>query len=233
LDRYVFVTGAGRRLGFEITKHLLQQGYGVIANYRTTAEHLLQLQADNPQYTKCLVLCQADLIKDFQRVEEVFQRLGERMAGCIHSASLFFQGNIFDDSVYQKMYAIHCDIPRRLTALFVEKGRSGFVIHLVDGNILRLNKKYQAYRTSKLFLEELIRQMAFAAAPDVRVNGIAPGTVLPPVSSGDDGYSAADSLAFSRHSVSVEDIIRGVGYLLHSPAVTGEILHIDGGVRCQ
>ncbi|MGM0460836.1 MAG: SDR family oxidoreductase [Fibrobacterota bacterium] len=233
MNRYVFVTGAGRRLGFEITKHLLQQGYGVIANYRTTAEHLLQLQADNPQYTKCLVLCQADLIKDFQRVVEVFQHWGERMAGCIHSASLFFQGDIFDDSAYQKMYAIHCDIPRRLTALFVEKGRSGFVTHLVDANIARLNKKYQAYRTSKLILEELIRQMAFAAAPDVRVNGISPGTVLPPVSSAYDGYIAADNKAFTQYSVSVNDILEGVIYLMNTCSVTGEILHIDGGVHCR
>ena len=70
---------------------------------------------------------------------------------------------------------------------------------------------------------------ARALAPRVRVNGVAPGAVLPPDDYDEGRYEAVVRRTPLARIGSPEDVVRAVRYLVDSPFVTGEILVVDGG----
>jgi pteridine reductase len=76
---------------------------------------------------------------------------------------------------------------------------------------------------------QLVRAMATALAPRLRVNAVAPGLVLPP-----DGWTPEDSARFRRHvpleaEGTPDDVVEAVHYLLNARYVTGAVLPVDGG----
>ena len=75
----------------------------------------------------------------------------------------------------------------------------------------------------------LTRVAARSLAPEVRVNGIAPGTVLPPESMTDDEIRRLAERAPLKKNGSPEDVVRALRYLLQADFVTGETLVVDGG----
>ena len=88
---------------------------------------------------------------------------------------------------------------------------------------------YLPYVVSKGGLKHLMKTLALELAPDVRVNAVAPGTVLPPPS-----YDAA-AVARLAHAIplqrvgTADDIAEAVVYLASSPFITGQELRVDGG----
>jgi len=87
-------------------------------------------------------------------------------------------------------------------------------------------KGYAHYAASKAGLAALTRQLALEWAPEVRVNGVAPGAVLLP--DGTDAASLAKRIPLGRIGTP-EDAARAVLFLAREPFITGEILTVDGG----
>ncbi|ERP39152.1 SDR family oxidoreductase [Chitinivibrio alkaliphilus] len=229
----VLVTGAGRRLGFYATTALLKKGYRVIANYRTTSQQLFAWLQDHPEYTSFLIPCQADLQNEFDCILDAVDSYATSLVGCIHSASQFYPASLFDEDSFESLYDIHCRISIRLGKLLYTKTASPtFLIPMIDAQIEGLNQTYQAYRVSKLFLKELIRQLAYTGAPRVRVNGLSPGTILPPLHESRESFSGAQKKELIPRSATVEEFLNALFYLITAESVTGQILHVDGGSHC-
>lgn len=105
----------------------------------------------------------------------------------------------------------------------------GSVINLVDLSALHPWVRYPHHAVSKAGLLHLTRIMARVLAPEVRVNAIAPGTVLPP----DDYPDAEREREIARTPLrrigTPDDVVRAVHFLATSPFVTGELIVVDGG----
>ena len=105
----------------------------------------------------------------------------------------------------------------------------GKIINMVDVSAERPWKSFLPYCASKAALISLTKGLARALSPEVQVNGIAPGTVLPPPEHIEMDLTASVENSLLKRIGKVEDIDQAVEYLLKSDFVTGTILPVDGG----
>ncbi|MGH8752433.1 MAG: SDR family oxidoreductase, partial [Burkholderiales bacterium] len=113
------------------------------------------------------------------------------------------------------------------------KKNHGCIVNIVDIHAERPMKNYVVYSTAKAGLVNLTRSLARELAPEVRVNGVAPGAIIWPE---DEAWS--DELSRQRIINSTllkrvgdpEDIAKAVYFLIaDAPYITGQIIAVDGG----
>jgi hypothetical protein len=112
---------------------------------------------------------------------------------------------------------------------FAAQKRTGLIVNMLDTRILNHDEEHAAYHISKRMLFTITRMLALELAPQIRVNAVAPGLVVPP--EGKDEYYLA-KLAYTNplHTYgSAEDVARAVMFLVHSDFVTGQVMYVDGG----
>lgn len=227
------ITGAAKRLGAALALALAAKGVRVVLHYnRAEAEAgaLAQTIADAGGVA-CLV--RADLSSEEAASGVVGQAVQE--AGgldiLINNASAFeemdFAGTT--GTAIQENMAIHAVAPLVLSRHFAAQGRPGVIINMIDTMVMDYDRKHLPYHLSKRTLQTLTRVMAVEFAPDIRVNAVAPGLILPPAGKGKDYLEQlASSNPLHCHG-GPEDIVKAVFYLLGAGFVTGQTLFVDGG----
>lgn len=105
----------------------------------------------------------------------------------------------------------------------------GCVVNLTDLSAWQAWSRYPVHAVSKAALAHLTRVQARALAPGIRVNGIAPGAVLPPDDYDEERWQAVVDRTPLGRIGAPQDVVRTVLYLVGSPFVTGEIVVVDGG----
>jgi NAD(P)-dependent dehydrogenase (short-subunit alcohol dehydrogenase family) len=103
------------------------------------------------------------------------------------------------------------------------------VVNLIDARVLNLTPHYTSYTVSKAGLWVLTQHLARALAPRVRVNAIAPGPVLPHAGMSEEAFAALARATPLGRGPSVEEICRALRAILEAPAMTGQLLTLDGG----
>ena len=149
----------------------------------------------------------------------------------VNSAANFIQKNIEKTSDLELLDTININLmaPFILMREFKNKVNKGLIINILDERILRRVSTFSAYSISKSALAHLTELSAVSWGETIRVNGIAPGLILPPSGSGHDYLiKKAPNIPTKTHGIT-SDILRGLDYLLDSSFVNGEILFIDGG----
>ena len=106
---------------------------------------------------------------------------------------------------------------------------AGHIINLLDWRAMRPDGSHAVYTASKAALLSLTQSLALQLAPQIQVNGIAPGAVLPPQDQPTWHSERAATAIPLRRAGTPTDISDAVGYLLQSDFVTGQILRVDGG----
>jgi pteridine reductase len=105
----------------------------------------------------------------------------------------------------------------------------GNVINLTDLSAFQPWTEHPHHAVSKAALAHLTRVQARALAPDVRVNAVAPGAVLPPDDLSEERRRALAAVTPLKRLGTPQDVVDAVLYLAHAPFVTGQILVVDGG----
>lgn len=140
-------------------------------------------------------------------------------------------GILGDRYTADALWRVNARAPLRLTEAFAARGGEGDVVNIVDiAGVSNHWRDNAAYCMSKAAAAELTRCMALKLAPRIRVNAVAPGTVLPP-----DGLSTEalekirSRIPFGRFGAPA-DVADAVAMLLTGPSfITGQILSVDGG----
>ncbi|MBL8457939.1 pteridine reductase [Zoogloea sp.] len=235
----VLVTGAARRVGAEIARHLHAAGARVALHYRRSAADAEALAAGfNAQRPGSAVVLQGDLLDMAVlpgMVSSVVARFG-RLDGLVNNASSFFptaMGEI-DEGAWSDLIGSNLKAPLFLSQAAAPHlmASGGAIINIVDIHAERPLKGYPLYSAAKAGLLGLTRAMALELAPKVRVNGVAPGAIEWP----DDGqFPPAEREAIVRHTLlgrtgAPSDIARTVLFLLFdAPYITGQVIAVDGG----
>ncbi len=235
----VLVTGAARRVGAEIARHLHAAGARVALHYRRSAADAEALAAGfNAQRPGSAVVLQGDLLDIAVlpgMVSSVVARFG-RLDGLVNNASSFFptaMGQI-DEGAWSDLIGSNLKAPLFLSQAAAPHlmASGGAIINIVDIHAERPLKGYPLYSAAKAGLLGLTRAMALELAPKVRVNGVAPGAIEWP----DDGqFPPAEREAIVRHTLlgrtgAPSDIARTVLFLLFdAPYITGQVIAVDGG----
>ena len=224
--RVALVTGAGVRVGLAIARDLARHGWRVAAHYRShpPPAGLVSLEADLGEEGGAKALARA------------FAARFERLDLLVCSAAVFFPLSLSrtDATAFDALMDLNARAPLLLArALAPALTRSrGSIVNVADiGGGLVPWKGYAAYCASKAALVRITECLALELAPRVRVNAVAPGTVLWPRS-----YPLAQRRELARRIPlrkvgTPEDVAGAVRYLAEAPFVTGAVLPVDGGRR--
>jgi len=229
------VTGGARRIGRAITLGLAREGYDILIQYHQSEDAAHGVVREVETLGQRAMAVQGDLADALavDIVAEALQQHFGRLDLLVNNASLFEPRQLLqvEAEEWDRVMAVNLKAPFLLlkaTAHLLKEAR-GSVVNLIDLSALQPWAEYAHHAVSKAGLLHLTRIMARAMAPQVRVNAIAPGTVLPP----EDWDEAR--LAKVRESTllgtigSPQDVVHTLLFLTRSPFITGEVVVVDGG----
>jgi NAD(P)-dependent dehydrogenase (short-subunit alcohol dehydrogenase family) len=108
-------------------------------------------------------------------------------------------------------------------------GSDGNIINIIDQRVWKLTPEFFSYTLSKAGLWTATRTLAQALAPRVRVNAIGPGPVLKSIHQTDADFAAEVQSTLLRRGPSTAEIAAAVRFILEAPAMTGQMIALDGG----
>ena len=233
------ITGAGRRVGRAFAAALAADGYDLALHHRTAREETealaAQLAADHG--VRCVAV-QADLAQAAEA-----EALVGRAAAAIGDISLLVNNaSLFDPDTLasleagrsERHMAVNLRAPLLLSRGVVDhlpEGATGHIVNLLDQRVANLQPDYLSYTLSKAALAAATELLAKELAPRVRVNGIAPGLTLPSGGQDEAEFAAAQAASLLGLNATPEMLAAALRYLDQTPAVTGQILFVDGGDR--
>jgi NAD(P)-dependent dehydrogenase (short-subunit alcohol dehydrogenase family) len=234
------VTGSCRRLGAHIAARLGESGYAVALHASGEGEADVELlarldAAGAPHHRFDADLSNPGAVEAL--VPAVAAHFGVPVALLVNNASCFRA----DDAAIPgapslvRHFAVNAAAPFALAAaVAAQAGEGGAgVVNILDQRIVQPPADQLAYTVSKQALAEITRTLAFALAPNVRVNGVAPGLTIPT-----SDYSAeqvariAEMMPLGRLPAP-EDIADAVLFLARARATTGQLLFVDGGANLR
>jgi len=233
MTRSVLVTGGAKRLGAAISARLARDGWRVVIHHRQSPQEAGALaRAING------AAIAADLA-DPAAAEALPARaaalVGAPLDAIVNSASVFEfnRADTFTIDDWRRDQTVNLLSPILIARAFAKalpRGRAGAIVNFIDQKVWNLNLDFFSYTMSKIGLEGATRLLARALAPNVRVNGVAPGLTLPNQWQTEEEFAAVAA----RHNIlgrpiDVAAIAGAVSFLLDNDAITGQTLLVDNG----
>ena len=230
------VTGGAHRLGRAFALGLARAGADVLIDYHSSAADAERTVAEIRATGRRAEAVRADVSReaDVQSLVAACSDAFGRLDVLVNSASLFHSAPMEQTTTadWNRSLAVNLTGPfllSREAAPLLRADGAGLIVNIADLSAFQPWPSYVAHAVSKAGLVHLTRVLARALAPDIRVNCIAPGTVLPP-----EGYTEAESDPKGARRVlkregSPDDAVRALLYFVGSDFVTGEVAVVDGG----
>lgn len=235
VGRVVIVTGGAHRVGGALSLAFARGGADVVVHYHTSDEAARATVRAIEALGRRAVAVQADVSvpSEATAMIEAAQRELGRIDVLVNSASRFDRAPLAEitPDAWDRVLAINLKAPFLLAQAAAPALREarGCIINIVDLSAFQPWPSYIPHAVSKAGLLHLTRCLARALAPHVRVNAIAPGTVLPPDDfDGSDNAGGADRRVLARAG-RPEDVADAALYLATAEFVTGEVIVVDGG----
>lgn len=229
------ITGGALRIGAQIAKTLHAHNYTIIIHYRHSAKaasilanELNQVRADSAS------LVQAEL-SDIQAVKTLANFIN-KLDVLVNNASVFYPTPIQNANVedWQKIMNTNVMAPfflaQSLSATLAKN--QGCIINIVDIHAQRPLKNHAIYNISKAGIAMMTQTLAKELAPDIRVCGVAPGSILWPENEAELNDAQKNKMLNKiplNKQGTAEDIANTVLFLANSPYITGQIISVDGG----
>lgn len=230
---FALVTGGARRIGREISLYLAKKGYNIALHYFSDEEKAKEIRDEINLLGRECLLYKRDF-NDFEStkslIEEVYNFCPD-FSLLINNASIFLPAGLKETSeaLFDNHFTINFKVPFFLTRDFANTCREGHIINIIDVNALKNLTTYFAYTLTKKGLYDFTKMAAKELAPDIRVNGICPGAILPP--HGEDKNFWERRLPKIPLGIkgNPDYILKTIGFLLDNPFITGECITVDGG----
>ncbi len=236
MAQLALITGAAVRIGKAIALHLAKHGFSIAIQYRSskadaeatvTAIRALGVEA----------ACFQTGLAAHAEVEALFPGVGRtlgRVTCLINNASYFADDRIesLTEESWDTHFAINLKAPVFLAQAFAAQlpaGETGNIINIIDQRVLRPNPHFFSYTLSKSALWAATKTMAQGLAPRIRVNAIGPGPALPSIYQSAEDFEHESRSTPLGHGTTPEEIANAVSFILNSPAMTGQMIALDGG----
>ena len=240
------VTGAGKRLGRAMALELARRGHDVAVHYASSRDEAEAVATEIRGMGQQAVTVQADLLDEAQvtrLLPEAAHKLGSPITCLINNASIFEYDNIrtatresWDRHMESNLRAPfvltqamadqvpaadHCDMG--------EPVARGLVINMIDQRVRKLTPEFMTYTLAKMGLWAFTQTAAQALAPHIRVNAIGPGPTLQGHRQTETHFQRQRQSTVLGRGANLSDITAALAYFLDAPAVTGQLLCVDGG----
>ena len=236
MTRSVLVTGSARRIGRRIALDLAGDGWDVAVHCNTSIVEAEEVAGLITAMGRKAVIVRGDLSQaqvPERLIEEAAQALGG-LTCLINNASVFEPDVV--GSITQQSWGQHLDTNLRapvfLSQAFARQlpeRANGNIVSIIDQRVWKLNPKFFSYTASKSALWTATRTLAQALAPRIRVNAIGPGPALPSVRMDEDEFAKQSRLTLLGRGTSPTEISAAVQFILSQPALTGQMIVLDGG----
>jgi NAD(P)-dependent dehydrogenase (short-subunit alcohol dehydrogenase family) len=240
------ITGAAGRLGQAMAVYLAARGHDVAVHYAGDRDGAAATVAGIAERGQLGVALAADLL-DLDATEALVDRAAQALGGPL--TVLVNNASIFEHDVVTTMTrdswdrAIGSNLrgPVILTQAFARQApppaiddageplAQALVVNMIDQRVLKLTPEFMSYTIAKMGLWAFTRTAAQGLAPAIRVNAIGPGPTLRGGRQSADHFARQRAATVLGRGANASDITAALGYFLDAPAVTGQLLCIDGG----
>lgn len=241
------VTGAGKRLGRAMALALAERGFDVAVHYNTSSDAAEEVAEDIRALGRKAATVEADLLDDDATdalVPNAAEALGQPLTVLVNSASIFEHDDIETATreSWERHIASNLRSPFFLTQAFAaqapepeiggqwdEPTARALVINMVDQRVRKLTPEFMTYTIAKMGLWAFTRTAAQALGPKVRVNAIGPGPTMQGARQSEKHFRNQRAATVLERGADPSGIVRALLYFLDAPAVTGQLICVDGG----
>ena len=227
------ISGASKRIGRAIALSLADRGYGIAVHYHNSKDEAVRLCREIEGKHGNAWPLRADLGKPQgpQRlIDQAMERCGA-LSVLVNNASIFPPSTLDEVTLqdFMENMVVNAWAPFCLSRAFMKSAKKGAIINILDARCVGEDPSHVAYSLSKNALEAITRLCAAQFAPDIRVNGVAPGLILPPAGKDISYLEKLKARVPLQKYGDPQDIADAVVFLVKNRFITGEILHVDGG----
>jgi len=231
------VTGGAKRLGKTCSLAIAAEGADIILHYNTSKPEAEKTALEIRKLGSACTLIQQDLTNPANTAVFADRILSETNSIdiLINSASIF-PSDTFNEITFESIMQnlqINAFSPFLLGNELAKKTKLTDIINFLDSRITGPDPNHSSYHLSKRMLYTMTKLMAESLAPDVRVNAIAPGPILPPDGKDVHYFEKLKHLNLLHKTGNPDDISQALLFLLKSSFITGQVLFIDGGMHLK
>jgi NAD(P)-dependent dehydrogenase (short-subunit alcohol dehydrogenase family) len=230
----VFITGAAKRIGADLVYRLARDGYDIVLHYGASAPEAQAIQKTLEAQGRSCVLIQGNLTnpEDVQNVIHAVRAVGP-LNLMIHNASLFLPDTLATVTWQglQDHLAVNAMAPLMLIQGLWKQ--TDHIVTILDAHTHLHHQDFLSYTLGKHLLWRLTLDLAPVMAQKTRINGIALGPTLKGVRESDAHFQAVVDASPLKKAPSMDEVYGALMFLHQSPAITGEIINMDGGYATQ
>jgi NAD(P)-dependent dehydrogenase (short-subunit alcohol dehydrogenase family) len=236
IPKAALVTGGGQRIGRALALALAEDGFAVAVHYhhsRKAAETVVEAIRGNGGAALALGADLADEDAVRRLLPQAECALGP--VGClVNNAAMFGDDSV--ETVSRDSWDLHLAVNLRAPFVLIQDLAArlpadvgGVVVNLLDQRVWSLTPYFVSYTLSKAGLWTLTQTLALALAPRIRVNGIGPGPTLPSPRQSPEQFARQYSMMPLQRGTSPAEIAAALRFILSAPALTGQMIALDGG----
>ena len=232
-NKTILITGAARRLGRFFAFTIAQAGGNIILHHGHSKKEAGETANEIKKFGGSCHIIEADFSHPEQAIKRIKDSLrGIKLYGLVNSAAIFDPIKFVDTKLidWQRHMDINLTMPFLLSQLAAKNigENEGKIVNILDWRALRPGRDHFPYTISKAALAAMTKALAIALAPNIQVNGLALGAILPPANGGNEDM-AIKQVPAARWA-NLDEVGQTLLFLLNGPAyITGEVIHIDGG----
>ncbi len=236
--KVALVTGGAQRVGATLCRHLHAAGYNILIHYRQSAEAASKLAKElNTIRPGSAHGISADLleIKDINRLMKAALQPWQRLDLVVNNASSFYPTKVGEtkEDEWNDLVGSNMKAPFFIAQYAAKElaKKQGCIINIVDIHAEKPLQEHSVYCAAKAGLAMLTRSLAVELAPNIRVNGIAPGAILWPANepSEKSKQKIISEIPLQQLGEPI-DIAKTVLFLARDARyITGQIIAVDGG----
>jgi NAD(P)-dependent dehydrogenase (short-subunit alcohol dehydrogenase family) len=240
------VTGGAKRIGREISLYLARRGFDIAVHYASSENEAEATAAEIRALGRNATLLKADLLDEAavaQLVPLAAEALGGPLTVLVNNASIFEYDTIHTATRHSWDRAIGSNLrapflliqgfaaqaPKALTDANGEPLAQAMILNMIDQRVWKPTPEFTSYTLAKMGLWTLTQTSAQALAPDIRVNAVGPGPTMQGSRQSADHFQRQRAATILQRGAGPSDVTAALGFFLDSPAVTGQMIAVDGG----
>jgi NAD(P)-dependent dehydrogenase (short-subunit alcohol dehydrogenase family) len=228
----ILITGSAKRIGAAVARYFAEKGHAVIVHCNTSIKEAEALVASFPNPSLHKVI-QMDLTLS-DAPSKLFKKLQKNLPDVlVNNASVYSRVPLKDatPAVMKDAFAINFMIPFELMRCFHNLCKKGNIINILDHRVDHPDPTSGPYAFAKKSLRDATLAAAIDWAPDFRVNAVAPAFVLPPDGVPLEKMDRLVQASPSKVRPTPLDIARAIDYILSTPCLNGQIIHLASGLH--
>jgi NAD(P)-dependent dehydrogenase (short-subunit alcohol dehydrogenase family) len=231
----IIITGGATRMGAAIAKKLSGANKEILIHYNKSKLKAEKLKKELEKNGTKIYLAKGDLSKeaDLKKIVK-FAKTKLKYFDClVNNASLFENDKLenFTTDSWGKHLRTNLRAPALLSKEFSKniKGKNNNIINIIDQRVFKLTPYFFSYTISKTGLYTLTKTSAMSLAPNIRVNGIAPGPTIKNQRQTEKHFKKQYLATPLQRQVDVDQICNAVDFFIKNRSITGQVLAIDSG----